>query len=303
MISIGSNFQLHTSSKGIGSMLALRQVLLFVFIVCPLLFNCSLRGIAFRYAEWIVDHKIDDAFDLTGENYRFLKIATADAGRSIRQMVLPRASFALTEASFRLADGLDSSDINLIDTQVLSFRIELIGIVADGFAAMAKRLSTKEIDHFERYLADENSDLVEFSGLPPADFAQEQNKRATKNLKYWVGPQSKERFFALNVPFLLDQEEVQRKLEVRRSSQKHFLIWLRGNSTRDVAAIAADIKKWAREPFWFVPNGTALGLNSWMKTFLPKLQQFDKLLTPAERGTLQATIISLGDDCTRASKS
>lgn len=259
-----------------------------------------MRGVAFRHAEWLLDRQIDGAFDLTKENYQALKGATKETGGRIRKTVLPPVATTLMEASHRFEKGLTSADLIWLEQRVLGHRRELMAILAEPTGTMALRLTKAEIDHFEASLKEENADVEALVALSPEDLKEKQDQRLVKALKFWVGSRSTERLKQLSFPFASAPEAVTQRLELRRLSQGYFMIWLRGNSGREIGAVTTDIRRWVTEPYWFVPNAAELGMNSWMPRFLPKLKAFEMLLSKEERASLVEALRAIADDVQEA---
>jgi len=226
-----------------------RFLSLLALLALTFLSGCSVTRLAYNNADVFLRWQANHYFDFQGEQSEELDRRLGAVLAWHRSAALPKYAKLGEEAAARASRGIRQEDLDWSYDAVQDQVRESLGVAAGEAAALLDRLSTEQIVHFERRLAEGNRDFAkEYVHGTLEERHKRRVKRNVDRLEEWFGPLSEAqaarvRLYSERAPFSAELRDRDRK---RR--QAEFVAMLRAReATRRLAAWTQDWEG-GREP-------------------------------------------------------
>lgn len=165
----------------------LPRAALLVGLLATLLVGCSLRKLAYSYADRLLVSSIDDTFDLTRAQKAFVQERVRGALRWHQRDELPRYAAMLSNLEQALQDGLSEAEVRALSSEVEGALRRLAPLLSDAAGPLLAGLSEQQIAHADGAIAKDTEERFRALKLEPAAYERERLGRARKQLKTWLG--------------------------------------------------------------------------------------------------------------------
>jgi hypothetical protein len=167
----------------------MKRALLSILILCLFVNSgCVFKEFAYNHADYFLKRKIDEAFDLTSEQEKNVKIQLSALLKWHQANELKQYSFFLADCLVRLDDGLQNEDIEWVFEEVNRFRLSLLSQLYPPSALFLASLQANQLEVFKAYQAKSNAKRFEF--LLKGDKVRFQKKTAESvkdQIEEWIG--------------------------------------------------------------------------------------------------------------------
>ena len=264
-----------------------------VWLLVGLLIGCS-PTFAYRHADWLILWKIDDYFDLTGEQKAFLRGRLKEVLARHRHEALPVYERFLTEIKKKSSDGLNRDEVDWVFSTYQQLRADLFErIVADGTFFLTS-VDTQQTRHLEEAFREDNA-RAEHLVNETAETRLAKRATATLNwLKDWLGTltlEQKNRIAALSVT-LPDIEPVW--VQYQKQRQQEILNLLR--STPSSQAVSQQLRDWLLFPERSAPPDYRRAFEHMRIAVKEMVLSVDGMITPQQRARALARLQDLIND-------
>lgn len=130
----------------------MKKLAVFIFIIFCFVASCSRLDLAVNLANTYMVNKIDDFFDLTGDQTKWLKKALASDIAKVKKTIFPQ----LATEMFQIAQTLETQKVYDSSTVLNSYN-HLEGLFFDGLrlfassaVAFADKLTPNQIEYFQK---------------------------------------------------------------------------------------------------------------------------------------------------------
>jgi hypothetical protein len=226
-----------------------RAKCLLVGLALALLSGCSVTRLAYNNADLFLRWQANHYLDFQGEQSEDLDRSLAAFLAWHRKAALPQYARLADEAAARVTRGYRQEDLDWSYDAVRAQVREALGAAAGEAAGLLDRLSTEQISHLERRLAEGNREFAkEFLQGTMEERHKRRMKRNVDRLEEWFGTLSDAQAalvqrYSERAPFSAELRD-----RDRRRRQAEFLAMLRAREARQ--RLAPWVQDWeaGREP-------------------------------------------------------
>lgn len=157
-------------------------------IIIFLLFSgCSLVKLGYNNADWLLTWKLDGYFNLTSHQKNFIENSLEHHLEWHRSQELPRYSILIDETVGRIKDGISGDDYDWVLTQMQDTYQRIIIEILPDATTFLMGLQPKQIEYYEKQVAETNEDFIEFLSLPEEEQIKKRNENIVEHMETWFG--------------------------------------------------------------------------------------------------------------------
>ena len=169
---------------------------MFLVLVLAALTSCSFVSLAYRNLDWILMSRIDDFFDLSSSQEKYLEPKIKDFTTRLKKRDLPQVFESLEALTKQLTGSQANKDLKLNEfvDELNQLKVRLIRENIAVVSTFLGTLSPKQIVYFKEQLAEANDKTAKLAEASPKNFKGLQEERFDKRLDQyedWVGDLSK----------------------------------------------------------------------------------------------------------------
>lgn len=280
----------------------MKRLSLVCTILAALFTGCSFRQTGYRYADWLIESQINKHLDLEGEQKRQARALIKQTLNEVSHEILPKISTQIADLSRRGADGAFSTeDAQWFMDQYTSLIAHFFEIIDDPLATILSNLTTKQLDHLERKLADNRKDDETRLKSSDIEYEKKELKRFVSRFGSLYGDLSNDQEKKIAKIMGMNKFNGEQKLKIRAEMNATFVAFLRNKPKEQ--EIQKKILAWSLDRSTMIQSPDLKKFyteqqDSWKS----KLVAIDGLITHEQRQHMTTELTKLSEDLAEMSK-
>jgi hypothetical protein len=251
-----------------------------ILLLCLVIQGCAV-SFAYRHADWLMLHKLDQYFDLSAEQRKNLSDRLQVILSRHRREALPQYEAFLIDIRGRLERGITGEDVDWFYASFDRLRDDLFErFVDDGgvFLASIERDQTKTL---EQAMQKDNAKAAKLASDPPQERLKKRADNIVEIAKDWTGSLTREQRAQI-VQWSLALPDTQPIFfKYRQQRQQQLLDLLHGPRTSEVATRElrdALVHQDRTAPIWY--RNAVEEWRAGIKSLVPRI---DRMISPSQR--------------------
>lgn len=273
-----------------------RWVLLNLIALCLFGGACSLRQATYRYADWLIEHRLKHYFDLNHEQKKVLSELVDHALNDVNTAVIPKISSYLVSLAAKEADGLFTlDDAAWLMTRYNESIALLIDASADEMASLLASLTKEQVEFFQNELKKDGEESAQRLLGSDTDFRDKELANFHKKFGRVIGDLSDEQEFKLSAILDMSKAQGEERYRIRQEMNETFVNFLKTRPSEDL--IAKQIRDWAKDRSVMIST-PALRQRYLQRSaaMAYKMTEIDKILRPEQRTAIGKELMGLSSD-------
>jgi len=251
-----------------------------LFYLLLFLVSCSTTKIFYNYGDFIVVWQVDNYFDLTSEQEKWIEDKMILHLEWHRKEELPKYKNFLIDIQKRSTDGISMGELNEAFSRYEAKRDRVFERLTPDVALFLTKISPYQINYLEKKIAQDNEDMQE-NFESPQEQLKERRKKFFEQMEDWFGELSEDQITKLN-DWQKEWDNDSHyssidRIQSRLKSQSQFLSLLRTNSD------SIYLEKWLRK--WTIDTTSNSNPKRKKRILRNKRRvlMVDEILTPEQR--------------------
>lgn len=257
--------------------------------------GCLSRKLAYNWADSFIERNIDAAFDLSGEQERFVERRVGAHLDWHRASQLPAVARILGEAQERMEDGISDEDTQWTFAQLGALRNEIARRVAPDAGTFLASVTDAQLRNLAKDNAKRNRKRFEPLNGPADKYVEDRVARLERNISYFTGYVTPEQRRKL-VEFVRESRafDLGQKEHAMRTQQE-FIAFL--GKKPPAEAIARQVQAWVTQPEARHSASFAPLAREQRAQWGELIQYFDRTGTPEQKEAVKRVLNGIRKDC------
>ena len=257
-----------------------KNIYLLFTILLSFISSCSTGKLFYDYGDEMVSWQIDNYFDLTSKQEKWIEERMRLHLDWHRKKELPLYRDFLIEVQNRSGDGLIMNELDEGYARLDQKRVRTLETLLPDTASFLAGISPEQVNTLEKKMIEDNQEMEE-ELESPEELLRERRENFWEQMEDWFGDFSEDQQVKINRMhtewFSGSADPLVSRLERRRESQLQFLAQLR--SSQDMA----ELENWLRRSVINWAGETDYAKQVRLMRNKKRILQVDKLLTREQR--------------------